>query len=220
MISTVDGAHTMILTADISTAGNLENGRFIGSPAWRTSWTAERNDTIQLPAMDQLVKVKPGSRPFTFRFPDMGGDTVSLEDPRFKNKVIVVMAIGTWCPNCLDETMFFRDLNTKYKEQGLELVSLCFEGNTFSASKPGMERFISQTAAGYNFLYAGPRGQGSLRSVLFNLDGRMAYPTSIYIDRKGVIRKVETGFYGPGTGKHYQHYCEETTKFIEKLLAE
>jgi len=56
--------------------------------------------------------------------------------------------------------------------------------------------------------------------LLFNLEGPVAYPTSVYIDRKGLIRKVETGFSGPGTGRHYTEYTEETTKFIEKLLEE
>ena len=220
MVSSVDGAHTLILTADISAQGKLENGRFIGSPTWKSSWTAEKNETISLPKMDELVKVKPNARPFAFSFQDINGDTVSLTDPRFKEKVVIIMAIGTWCPNCLDETVFFNNLYTTYKDKGLELVALCFEEKTFDASKTMMERFISQTGAEYTFLYAGPRGHESLHSVLFDLDGRLAYPTSLYIDRKGVIRKVETGFSGPGTGQHYTKFCDETTKFIEKLLEE
>ncbi|MFZ4571421.1 MAG: peroxiredoxin family protein [Bacteroidales bacterium] len=220
MISAVDGAHTLILTADISPRGKLENGRFMGSPIWKTSWTAVKNDTITLPGMDQLVKVNTKSPPFNFDFQDINGDKVSLADPRFKNKVVVVAAIGTWCPNCLDETIFFRDMYTKYRGQGLEIVALCFEGKSFEVSKPAMERFVSQTGAGYPFLYAGPRGRGSMCSVMFSLDGRLAYPTTLYIDRKGVIRKVETGFYGPGTGQHYTEFCNETSKFIEKLLNE
>ena len=220
MISAIDGAHTLILTADISSRGKLENGRFIGSPKWKSIWTAEKNETFTLPGMDELVKVKPNSRPFTFDLPDVNGDKVSLGDPRFKDKVVIVMAIGTWCPNCMDETIFFKDIYSNFKDKGLEIIALCFEDKSFDVSKPGMERFISQTGAGYPFLYAGPRGRESLRSLLFNLEGPVAYPTSVYIDRKGLIRKVETGFSGPGTGRHYTEYTEETTKFIEKLLEE
>ncbi|MCX6280506.1 MAG: TlpA disulfide reductase family protein [Bacteroidetes bacterium] len=220
MISTIDGAHTLILTADISPQGKMENGKFMGSPNWKSSWTAEKNETFTLPRMDELVKVKPHSPQFTFNLPDLNGDNVLLSDPKFKDKVVVVMAIGTWCPNCLDETVFFRDLYADYKDQGLELVALCFEDKTIESSKPRMERFIAQTGAGYTFLYAGQRGHESLQSVLFNLEGRMAYPTTMYIDRKGVIRKVETGFSGPGTGQHYTEFCDETKKFIENLLAE
>ena len=42
----------------------------------------------------------------------------------------------------------------------------------------------------------------------------------MFIDRKGVVRKVETGFSGPGTGEHYKEFTEVTTKFIVKLLDE
>ena len=48
----------------------------------------------------------------------------------------------------------------------------------------------------------------------------MSYPTSIFIDRSGKIRKIRTGFYGPGTGNYYTRYTEETTNFVTKLLAE
>jgi len=220
MISALDGAHTLILTADISPQGKLENGRFMGSPRWKSIWTAEKNETFMLPKMDELLKLKQNARPFNFRLQDINGDTVTLSDPKFRDKVVLVMAIGTWCPNCLDETMFFKDIYTSYKDKGFEIVALCFEGKSFESSKPAMERFISHTGAGYTFLYAGPRGPENMHSVLYNLDGRLAYPSSMFIDRKGVIRRIETGFYGPGTGVHYKDYAEGTTKFIEKLLNE
>ena len=48
----------------------------------------------------------------------------------------------------------------------------------------------------------------------------MSYPTSIFIDRQGKIRKIRTGFYGPGTGEFYTRYIEQTDDFVSKLLAE
>jgi len=48
----------------------------------------------------------------------------------------------------------------------------------------------------------------------------MAFPTTIYIDKKGNVRKIYTGFYGPATGENYLKYQEETNRFIEKLLKE
>jgi hypothetical protein len=48
----------------------------------------------------------------------------------------------------------------------------------------------------------------------------MAFPTSIYIDKKGIVRKIYTGFYGPATGDAHIKFVEETTRFVEKLLAE
>ncbi len=220
MVSAVDGAHSLVLTAEIAASGSLVNGRFLGSPGWRTTWRAERNDTIRLPKTDALVKVKPGAPPFAFSFPDFNGDTVSLSDPRFFGKVVIVQAAGTWCPNCMDEAVFFSQLYEKCHDKGLEIVALCFEDKTFTDSKPKMERFALHTEARYPFLYAGPRGRGALAAVFYNLEGPMAYPTTQFIDRKGAVRRVETGFTGPGTGDHYLDYTAEITQFVEELLAE
>jgi peroxiredoxin len=220
MLSAVDGAHTLILTADITPAGTLGNGRFLGSPRWKSTWRAERNDTIRLPEMEKLVWLKKDACTFDFAFPDTNGDTVSLTDPKFTGKVVIVQAAGTWCPNCMDETIFYRDVYEQYRDKGLEVVALCFEDQTFETSKPKIERFASQTGAAYTFLYAGPRGRESIDRVFYPVDGQMAYPTTLFIDRHGNIRQVETGFTGPGTGSWFRQYSSETIRFIELLLSE
>jgi hypothetical protein len=48
----------------------------------------------------------------------------------------------------------------------------------------------------------------------------MAFPTTIIIDKKGEVRKIHTGFSGPGTGKYYTEFAEEFDKLITDLLAE
>ena len=52
------------------------------------------------------------------------------------------------------------------------------------------------------------------------LDKVMSFPTAIYFDKNNIIRKVYTGFYGPGTGQYYEDYTAATETFIERLLAE
>ncbi|NQV02265.1 MAG: TlpA family protein disulfide reductase [Bacteroidia bacterium] len=218
MLSGIDGAHTLILNAEISPEGTLENGRFMGSPGWKATWRAEQDEEVTIPKGEHLIRLKPDAGAFTFSFPDINGDTISLTDARFNDKVVIVQAVGTWCPNCLDEAVFYRDIYTEYKDQGLEIVALSFEDKTFETSLPKMKRFKEQTGAGYPFLYAGPRGRESIQSVLYPFEGIMAYPTTIFIDKKGKIRKVETGFSGPGTGEHFDRYVDETRMFVEELL--
>lgn len=219
-LSAVDGAHTLILTADLKDQNTMENGRFMGSPQWVSNWKAFRDDKIELPRNEQLVRVKKGYSTFDFAGIDMNGKKVTSKDERFTNKVVAVLAGGSWCPNCLDEARLFRELYSKYKDQGFEVVALNFEDKTFEPSKKKMERFISQTGANYTFLYVAPRGGAKRDSVLYPIEGQMAFPTGLFLDRKGSIRKVETGFSGPGTGEHYAAFVEETTKLIELLLSE
>jgi len=48
----------------------------------------------------------------------------------------------------------------------------------------------------------------------------ISFPTSIYIGKDGKVRRVHTGFSGPGTGEIYQEYVKKTDALIESLLAE
>lgn len=219
-LSAVDGAHTLIISAVLKDQNTMENGRFMGSPKWVSKWIAVRDAKIELPTSEQLVRVKKGFSTFDFAGLDMNGQKITSKDEKFKGKVLVVLAGGSWCPNCLDEARVFCKLYEKYKDQGLEVVSLNFEDKTFEPSKIKMERFIKQTGAGYTFLYVAPRGGAKRDSVLYPIEGQMAFPTGMFIDKKGTIRKVETGFSGPGTGVHYTNFVDETTKLIELLLSE
>ncbi len=220
MLSAVDGAHTIIMTGDVTADGKIENGKFMGSPRWKSVWTATKNDNANLPSVESLIHLKKGPKTFEFACVNLSGDTIRLSDEQFKGKVVIVTASGSWCPNCMDENRFYGELYNKYKDKGLEIVALCFENKDLESSKKGMERFANQTGASYTFLYAGPRGKETKDKVLYNLEGQVAFPTSIFINRKGEIVKLHTGFSGPGTGEHYTKLVEETTAFVEKLLSE
>jgi hypothetical protein len=47
-----------------------------------------------------------------------------------------------------------------------------------------------------------------------------AYPTTIFIDRAGKVRRIHTGFSGPATGAHYERLIDEFTTLVDQLLAE
>jgi hypothetical protein len=61
---------------------------------------------------------------------------------------------------------------------------------------------------------------GEVVKSLPMLNKFMAFPTTIIIDKKGEVRKIHTGFSGPGTGKYYTEFTEEFDKLITDLLAE
>jgi hypothetical protein len=46
----------------------------------------------------------------------------------------------------------------------------------------------------------------------------LGFPTTIFIDREGEVRKIHTGFSGPGTGVHYEMFVEEFNTFMNELL--
>jgi len=48
----------------------------------------------------------------------------------------------------------------------------------------------------------------------------LSYPTSIFIDKKGNVRKIHTGFNGPATGNKFKEYQREFDQFVQRLIAE
>ena len=52
------------------------------------------------------------------------------------------------------------------------------------------------------------------------LDRVYAFPTTIFIDRRGNVRKIHTGFSGPATGEHYTDFVNEVKATLDQLLKE
>jgi len=217
MLSCLDGAHTLLFKADISKEGNLENGILIGGPTWKEKWIAKRNDKAELPDPEKQSAVKDGTGVIDFSVTDLNGKKVSLSE-KYKDKAVVIQIMGSWCPNCMDETRFFNEIYDTYKQDGLEFAGLCFESNNFDESKSRIERFVKQLGAKYDFYYAGEVGKNSIFSVLPFMKDFKGYPTTIYLDKKHIVKKVYTGFSGPGTGKHYEKQKSDILRYLDKLI--
>ena len=129
--------------------------------------------------------------------------------------------MGSWCPNCMDETKYLTELYRKYDKKGLEIIGLSYEfyAGNLSKARQFLDKQVSALRAEYDFaipIY----GRGKNPEETFPmLNHIMAYPTSIYIDRKGKVRKIHTGFTGPATSK-YKRFVKENQRFIEALLDE
>lgn len=219
MLSCLDGAHTLLIKADISNDGNLENGILIGGPTWKEKWRAIKNDKIELPEEDKQSAVKDGTEKIDFTFMDLDGKKVSLSDNKYKDKIVIVQIMGSWCPNCMDETKFFSEIFDSYNPKGIEIIGLCFESNNFEESKSRIKRFKEQLGAKGDFLYAGEVGKDNIFKALPFMKEFKGYPTTIYVDRNHNVRKVTTGFSGPGTGMHYEKQKSNIVQYLDKLLA-
>jgi len=109
-LSCFDGAHSLLFTARLTQNGTLLDGVFTGGPTWNGTWTAKKNKDIQLPDATSLTYLKPGYPNLEFSFPDTNGKITSLDDEKYNDKAKIVQIIGSWCPNCMDETRFFSEL--------------------------------------------------------------------------------------------------------------
>ena len=142
MLSSFDGAHAYLFLATIDDFGDL-NGDFYSGESGHDIWLGFKNDTISLPNAEKLTQLKdPSKRKINFTFSDLDGKSVSLSDPMFQNKTVIVQIMGSWCPNCMDETRFLTSLYKKYHSEGLEIVALAFEtSNNLAQARPQLMHF-------------------------------------------------------------------------------
>ncbi|HUA86700.1 MAG TPA: TlpA disulfide reductase family protein [Bryobacteraceae bacterium] len=162
--------------------------------------------------------VKDASEPFRFRFPDLKGNMVSNDDPRFKGKVVLVNITGSWCPNCHDEAPFLAEVYKKYRAQGLEIVGLDFEEADQLTNPTRLRAFIQRYGIEYTVLLAGDTD--SAKEKLAQAVNWDAWPTTFFLGRDGRVRAVHTGFPSKASGELYVKAKEEFTAEVEKLLAE
>jgi thiol-disulfide isomerase/thioredoxin len=151
------------------------------------------------------------------------GHLVSITDKVYQGKVVVIQILGSWCPNCMDETKFLSEFYQKDHAKGVEIIGLAYERTTdFASSQKALQAFKKRFDIQYPILITGVTVSDSLRTekTLPQLKKIDAFPTTIFIDKKGNIREVYSGFNGPATGEHYAESKKEFNETIDKLLAE
>jgi peroxiredoxin len=218
-LSTFDGTHLYLFKAKKS--GNTISGQFWSNIHNLENWTAKLDPKAELPDLNKLTYLKPGYNKIKFAFPDTKGNKINIEDDAFKNKVKVVQILGTWCPNCMDESKYLGPWYDKNKARGVEIIGLSYEKSTdLAESGPKIDKMKARFGVNYPVLLAGSKNAGEAAKTLPMLNTVLGFPTTIIIDKKGAVRQIHTGFSGPGTGKYYEEWVQEFNSLIDKLLAE
>ncbi|MGB5318599.1 TlpA disulfide reductase family protein, partial [Eudoraea sp.] len=177
----------------------------------------------ELPDEASLTFMNEGYEEISFSFPDVNNKIVSLKDPQFKNKVILIQVMGTWCPNCLDETKFLTEYVHKNPFDDFEVVALAFEyAKTEESAINAINRLVERIGVNYPILLAqfGSSSKVKANEKLPMLNHVISYPTTIFIDKKGKVRKIHTGFNGPATGEKYEEFKKEFNSYIMELRSE
>ncbi len=220
-LSAFDGAHAFLFVAKVT--DSTLNGQFYSGNHWKEPFVAKRNPTYDIPSTDELTFLKEGYDHFEFAFPDEDGNIVSLGDERFKDKVVVVQIMGTWCPNCLDGSKYYAEFYEANKDKDFEIVALAVEFvKTPEQAFSNIARLRERIGMEYPILLAqyGTGSKTKVQEKLPMLNKVISYPTSIFIDKKGKVRKIHTGFNGPATGEKYVEFKAEFERFVAELLEE
>ena len=223
-LSGFDGDNAFLFTAKVDNKNKISGGKFYSGAEKMEDWHAERNANAAIPDGYGKTKVKPGAGKLNFSFPDMDdGHPVSLNSNAYKDKVVVITLMGSWCANCMDETKFLSEYYDENHQKGFEVIGLAYERTAdFASSQKALQGFKQRFKVKYPILITGVAVSDSLRTekTLPQLEKITAFPTTIFLDKKGNIRKIHNGFDGPATGVHHTEFRKEFNEVVESLLAE
>jgi thiol-disulfide isomerase/thioredoxin len=219
-LSTFDGAHAYLYHAKVTETGTLV-GKYWSGLAWVEDWSARRDEQATLPDAEAITRIEDKTWSFGFTFPDHTGKPISLADASFRRKVVIVMLAGSWCPNCHDETAFLAPFYREYRDRGVEAVALMFEHfGDFERAAAAVSEYRSKFSIDFPTLIAGISDKEDASTRLPQLSGVFAFPTTLFIDRSGRVRRIHTGFSGPATGVHYDELIASFRATVDSLLAE
>ena len=219
LLSTFDGAHPYLIKAEKKGDTIFGNLHYYNDSV--TEFWMIEDQGYELADSKTLTKLKDGVQSINFNFKDTNGKFVSLNDVQFKNKVVVVQILGTWCPNCLDETQFFLSYIEENPHEDLAFIGLSVEAaKTEEKAMKRIKNMIDKFDIPYPILlaqYGGTDKEKFLKKIPM-LENIISYPTTIIIDKSGKVNSIHTGFNGPATGQAYVDFKEDFKTEIKGLL--
>lgn len=219
-LSTFDGNNSYLFTATKEADGKLK-GEFYSGKTFHDTWVAEKNDNAALADPESLTYLKNGYEKIEFSFPDVNGNQVTLNDGKYRDKVVILQLFGTWCPNCMDETRFLSPWYDKNKHRGIEIIGLAYERKAdFNYASNRVKKMMDKLDVNYDFVIAGTNDKASAMASLPQLNTVGVFPTTIFIGKDGKVKRIHTGFSGPGTGKYYDEFIGHFNATVNELLKE
>jgi thiol-disulfide isomerase/thioredoxin len=171
-----------------------------------------------LPADRVASPVDPKAR-FQFSGVTPEGEVITESSSRFNGKALIVDIMGTWCHNCMDAAPILQRIAQEYRSRGLEVVALSFElSDDSAAGRRNLAIYRKKYGLDFTLLFCGSTDatytDPALRRQIKNFG---AYPTTLFIDRRGRIEDIHVGFRGPGAGAAYQREIELLYRKAEEL---
>jgi thiol-disulfide isomerase/thioredoxin len=218
-LSAFDGTHLFYLGGTVK-GDSITNGVFLSGKHWKEKWQAVKSIGNNLRNPYSITTLLVNENP-EFSVLNSSGESIQFDSSSWKNHVSIIQIMGSWCPNCTDESRFLKELYGEHKEMGLQVIPIAFErGDDIAAACNRVSKQFIQLGLPYPFYYGGKSSKEEAQKKLSFLAEVHSFPTSVFIDKKGTIRRVYTGYYGPGTHEEYEKHSREIKALVADLLQE
>ena len=217
-LQTYTGYWAFVVDATLQSADQMM-GNFYSGASYNAPFVAYRDSTVQLRDESSLTYLIKRDEPVVLQeLIKMNGRKETI-DFSSQKELTLIQIMGTWCPNCLDETKLMQALHAEYGSKGLHVVALAFEvGADTKKQRIRLKQWIKSMKVNYPVYLAGTSSKDAASACFPMLNGIMSFPTSILVDQQGKIIAIHTGFSGPATGGAYTELVNKYRQEIERAL--
>jgi peroxiredoxin len=154
--------------------------------------------TIALASTASASTVKVSEQAPDFTLKTLNGPNLRLEE--YRGQVVLINFWASWCGPCRQEMPILDRLHQRYEDTGFAVLGVNVEGDPKPAQK-----IVDKTNVTFPVLI----DEGQAVSELYELE---AMPSTVVVDRDGVVRYVHRG-YKPGDEAKY-------VEVVKKLIRE
>jgi peroxiredoxin len=129
-----------------------------------------------------------------FTLKSLEGSNLRLEE--YRGQVVLINFWASWCGPCRQEMPVLDRLHHRYEDTGFAVLGINVEGDSGSA-----QEIVDKTNVTFPILL----DDGQKVSELYSLE---AMPSTVVVDRDGVIRYIHRG-YKPGDEAKYVEVVKE-----------
>jgi len=218
VLSTFNGVRAYLLEAKLSN-DSIKGILYAGNHS-KTIIEGVLDNDFELADEYTLTSLKKNNQKFDFSFENTASELISINDNFYDGKFMVIQFMGSWCPNCLDESKFYVDYIKKNDLKDIEFVALAFEyAKTKERALKSILKLKKELKINYPILLAqyGSSDKEKASEKFPMLSKIISYPTTIFLDRNKQVIKIHTGFNGPATGEKYIEFKKEFDRTIKEM---
>ena len=174
---------------DYRSLADKEWFKSLGDAETTERWMASYDVSYQI-AVDawsqQVVREFQGAN-FEFSLQDLHGSMVTKQD--YTGKVLVVDLWATWCPPCRKGIPDFIKLQQDHGRSGVAVLGISMDApDTPDEVADTVRSFVKTNKVNYDIALGDA-------TIAGQLPGKMALPTTLFIDRDGRVRYIARGFH-------------------------
>lgn len=216
-MSVFDGVHSFLLKGTFQ--DQKWSGELVMDDGYSQLWEAEMDENAELENPFEIIdlsekNIKPD-------FDKLTVESEKLNPDDYAGKVLIIQIMGTWCSNSQDETKFLKKWHEENSDRAVEILAVNYEANySVEYGLNRIETYKKRLGINYEMVLGGRLSKTLAAEAFPFMDKILAFPTLIFIDKRGYARYVHSYFTGPATGEYFSQFDDRFNAIVDELESE